>query len=797
MTVEELLKEGIAAAKDGDLEQASNLFAQVVKADPHSEAGWLWLGRCRTVARQREYCFQKVLEINPQNNDAKLQLEILRQFSTAGQPQAIHPPEISERPPVRSVQSATTVVETSIDQPIVNAIPDLPHRVEKPTPQTRKKNNTATLAWAGAGILGLFCFGIIGIYLLTQVLLPGMPLPFAPTPTVTVSPTVTVTPTPTYEPVFESVPCDFEPPKDVNVTCGFIIVPEDRRGNLSDTIKLAVAIYHHTGEDRSAEPILYLQGGPGDEAVNWSVRAYPSVVAPQIEERDFIVFDPRGTGLSEPVLECNAVRELYLEDLQEKVLDEQRVSYYEGALLTCKNELTSMGVNISAYTSEQMAADARDVILALGYQKTNLYGISYGTRIAQLVMRDHPEVVRSAILDSVVPIETQMLDQDSNEQDQALRILFEDCKANAACSSAYPDLERFYQEAIDQLNANPIKVTITLSGGSPIDRPINGSTFSSVIGWMLRLPKTIETAPQMIYRIHAGDYSMLLLSAAIPLSAFDSISVGTYISVNCHDQVFQMSTVDLDKTLSNLCHVWGMEESLPGENDPVVSDIPTLIFTGRYDPVTPVSMADQLASHLAHGQVIVIQNQGHAPTATGASDCPANLMRSFLHDPTLPLDVTCVAEQTVKFAVPFDPTAPVTFEPVEIEQYQITTQVPSGWAAAEYGFYNRNGFSFGDVTQVGAQRAAVSEPEWIHWLMTNFRGNRGFDQEPIKYEERQANGLTWSLYRTTSEGFPVSLAFARSGSDTLMVLMITYPEEHDGLYEKVFLPILDSTTSSK
>jgi pimeloyl-ACP methyl ester carboxylesterase len=93
-----------------------------------------------------------------------------------------------------------------------------------------------------------------------------------------------------------------------------------------------------------------------------------------------------------------------------------------------------------------MAMDAVDVLTALGYQQVNLYGASYGTRIAQLVMRDHPEFVRSAILDSVVPIEVRLFDQNAGGSGQALESLFESCRNDPSCSSAYPDLEGGLQQ---------------------------------------------------------------------------------------------------------------------------------------------------------------------------------------------------------------------------------------------------------------------------------------------------------------------------------------------------------------
>jgi len=786
MTIEELLRMGITAAKAGDIAKASNLLIQVVQTDPNSELGWLWLGLCRTAPEQREYCLRRVLAINPQNSEARHQLELLHKPTVSSQEIKpltfpVAPARVSTPQSIGPSKDRLSPNQTHIQQPAPKAV----------RPKSGKKGNS-TLIWAGVGLTLFVCVAVAGIFVLGRILNPRNTSALAsPSPT-----SVPITPTPNYTAVFESAPCTFTKPDQARVDCGFVIVPEDRSSDPSDTIRIAVAIYRSTSSAPKSDPILYLSGGPGGEAIKWGVSAYESVIAPLLSERDFVVFDPRGVGRSEPVLDCDEFSKTYLQDLQGKIPADQRVSYYQGALLGCKNSLIQQGANLSAYTSMDMAADVKDVVVALGYRQANLYGISYGTRVAQFVMRNHPEVVRSAVLDSVVPVEVQMFNQGSTENESILRVLFDDCKSAPACSSAYPELEVAYNQAFDQLNAKPVLVTVTLEENRKLEQSINGYTFRNAVMWALRTPQTISLAPQLIYRVREGDNSILILSLALPILAFDSISMGSYISVNCHDQVFAMSMENLDMTIYDMCGLWDTKPPVPGENDPVNSDIPTLIFAGRYDSTTPPAFAHQLAGHLTHSYIAEIPNQGHAPSATGISDCPTKLISAFLQDPNVAPDLTCVREiQPIKFFVPYDVNAPLVLEPATIEQYRINTQIPSGWSKADFGFYNRSGF-WGDMTQIGIQRAAVSESEWLTWLSTNFRGTQGFDQPAVKDGERQANGLTWSIYKTSSQGFPVEIALASSGDQMLMILLLSSQDEHDALYETAFLPIIDSTTSS-
>jgi len=795
MAIEELLRAGITAAKAKDIVEASKLLVQVVQIDPNSELGWLWLGSCRAAPEQREYCFRRVLSINPQNSEARRQIEFLHKPTVNSQ---VEKPRNPPSAPSRVLAHPFIEVPKDILPDSQKASPS--HQEKRPVSQRPQRKDNTPLMWISVGIVALICMVITGFVLLGGITaLRNAPVNGIPSPTSVsiITAATTVRPTSNYTPAFEATPCNFVSPEQAQVTCGFVTVPEDRGGDLADTIRIAVAVFHSTSNAPKPDPVLYLQGGPGDEAINWSIGAYQYVIAPLLSERDFIVFDPRGVGYSEPALNCGEFSGTYLQDLQGKIPSDQRISYYQGALLGCKNSLLKVGANLSAYTSNDIAADARDILVVLGYQQANLYGISYGTRVAQFIMRDHPEIVRSAVLDSVVPIEVQLLNQSTVERDYALNVLFTDCKFDPACSSAYPDLESAYNETVNQLNAQPIKLTIPIDQNRKLEQVVDGSTFRDTIAWTLRMPQAIGSAPQLIYRSRDGDNSILISSLAFPILSFDSISMGTYISVNCHDQVFAMSTEKLDSTIFDLCELWEATPPGPGENDPVNSEIPTLIFAGKYDPVTPPSFAHQLAGHLTHNYIAEIPNQGHAPSATGISDCPTKLIAAFLHDPNVSPDFACINEtKAIKFIVPYNGNPPLILEPTRIDQYQINTRIPAGWSDAGLGFYNRNG-SFGDITQMGLQRAAVSESEWATWLSTHFRGSQGFDRPAVKHGERQANGLAWAIFETSSQGYPVDIAFANSDNQTLMILLISYKDEHDALYNTVFLPIIDVTQSSK
>ncbi|MCA9904902.1 MAG: alpha/beta fold hydrolase, partial [Anaerolineae bacterium] len=169
-----------------------------------------------------------------------------------------------------------------------------------------------------------------------------------------------------------------------DVDCGLLFVPEDRTDPDSATIELAVAILYASEDDVQPDPIIYLAGGPGGNAVD-ELEAWVDI--PYIQDRDLILLDQRGTGYSFPSLNCPEIEESE-----------------DDATQACRDRLVADGVNLQAYNSAENAADVADLRVALGYDEWNLYGISYGTRLAQTIVRDYPQGIRSVILDSAYPL---------------------------------------------------------------------------------------------------------------------------------------------------------------------------------------------------------------------------------------------------------------------------------------------------------------------------------------------------------------------------------------------------------
>ncbi len=955
MATDELLQAGIAAAQAGDMERAASYFADAVKTDPSSERGWMLLGMSLSVPERRAYCLRRVLALNPNNAEARKQLDRLT-AGPASKPPSPRPPATipPPAPPAAAPERAATPEDGAPERPWLTGGYDSPFlpaddsspasAAPEPDPRARpgeasgdsgkplwiqeaerrssykyeftepegpeeeasystpappissvpalsfgetlkspaapepfggaapKKPPTPEPSWekvslpqrsqegrAPSGgrpaqlkvkkpkkggavalilisvILLLACATGVAFLVLSGNLSTFLNPAYVPIPTALQMPTsapaqaagpgatsvptpATPTPLPTplptvsYTPAFETSDCRFNVPQGAHVTCGYLIVPEDRSGDPTRTIRLAVAVYHSTSDTPEPEPVLFLQGGPGGAALQFSALAYASVVTPFLKQRDFIAYDQRGTGLSEPALDCPDLTKAYLQDIFGQIPADARKIVYSNAFLSCQGAVSVGGVNLNAYTTAASAADVRDLMQVLKYQQVDLYGASYGTRLAQVIMRQDPGLVHAVILDSVVPLETNFFAEYPDSIGGALKNLFQACAADAGCNAAYPNLESVFWDQLNRLNANPVQLKISNPQTGTVTGDVDGSVFLNIALISLKVSSLIDTVPQTIYRFKAGDYSAVINAQSSLPYAFEGINIGLYIEVMCHEQILRTTADQLQAALAapasiqeyawlpffgdaqavyNACKSWRANGPFLGENDPVTSDIPTLIITGKYDPTTPPQYAQLVGSHLSHSHYFEFPNQGHTPTAADSSGCALDIAVAFLRDPQAEPDGSCVNDLTpVSFLLPYTGDPPVSLEAAA--PWGISAKVPRGWIQVGGGIFLREDSPF-DVTQLGIfPIPGTTSADLLNWLSQKAWGYRGLDTAPAWAGQRTVNGLEWTLYTSTSDGRPADIAMTDHNGKSVVVLGFSNVDEHDAFYRTIFLPVVDS-----
>lgn len=429
-------------------------------------------------------------------------------------------------------------------------------------------------------------------------------------------------------------------------------------------IELHFAILRSNDPEKAPDPVIFLQGGPGVDALDMMEYSVLYIVKKILYHRDVIVLDQRGVGYSQPSLNCPELEEPYYANFAQDLSTVEQDQRFTQALKSCRDRLMQNGVDLSAYNSAASAADVDDLRRALGYSEWNLYGISYGTRLALTVMRDFPEDVRSVILDAVYPPQEDLFSSLVVNMERAFKLLFDRCAQDAECNQDYPDLERVFFEVVDQVDTQPV----TLSVGNPFDSKtyqvlINGDRLIVSIFNMLYNTDYLPILPQVIYEIHAGDWENFPSMIRWGQIFNDEWSEGIFTSVQCVEEAPFGSPQEADsanaavnprlsKAINNAsifqeCDTWQVTTAPELENQPVVSDIPTLILVGEHDPVTPPAWGKSAAETLSQAQYLEFPGVGHGVlgvTLGGGTCSPFSIVETFLTDPEAHVEASCVAE---------------------------------------------------------------------------------------------------------------------------------------------------------
>lgn len=462
-------------------------------------------------------------------------------------------------------------------------------------------------------------------------------------------------------PRFETVNCPFTVPSDLTIECGYLTVPENRHRPDGPMIQLAVARVPTRSPTPAPDPVVYLAGGPGSAALPSTV-TFARGWAGFLSHRDLILIDQRGTGFSRPSLLCPELTSLANELLGRTVTRAEKVQIEVETALRCRDRFVREGWDMASYTSAASAADINDLRIALGYDQLNLFGISYGTRLALTIMRDYPATIRSAILDSVYPPSVNLFTQMPENLERSLRTLFRNCAQDPNCNRSYPELDNVFTALVAQLDANPVTLwPRDPASGKAIKVHMDGTELVSLMFRTFYDTQALRSLPQMIYDARHGNYAVLEhLQQRRLARAGGMFSHGMYFSVICSEEIAFTTEEEIHATrtayphlqtffagipentpeILRLCAKWQVAPPNPIENAPVVSDIPTLLLNGEYDPITPPGWGELAARTLSRSQVFTFPATGHAVVVRGG--CPHYLIRTFLEHPTQPLDGSCV-----------------------------------------------------------------------------------------------------------------------------------------------------------
>ncbi|MEO6654471.1 MAG: alpha/beta fold hydrolase [Pyrinomonadaceae bacterium] len=433
--------------------------------------------------------------------------------------------------------------------------------------------------------------------------------------------------------------------------CGEFEVFENRIVRSGRKIKLKIIVIPASNASSNETPLFYLDGGPGLAATQ-NTRFFAVDVTNYRRDRDIVLVDQRGTGGSN-ALSCSPTS-----SSPQYFLDEMYPVEY---VKKCRSELEKKA-DLTQYTTEIAMDDLDDIRIWLGYSKINIWGLSYGTRAAQIYMRRHPGSVRSVVLSGALPTDHKMPMYHARDGQRALDLLLDSCLANQSCNSAFPNIKQELRTLIRNLRQSPAKVKYTQpKSNAKYHLRITADVFAEFLRKRLYSPASSRKVPLIIHQASLGDF-VPFLNAIIPQDngIHDDDSDGLYLSVTCAEDVPFISAASALKQSENTifdsyrliqqkraCGLWKRGKVSAGFRSPVVSNIPTLILSGNFDPITPPELGMKIAAHLSQSRQIVIATNAHIEDGLSNLECLDNLILTFINSADIhKLDASCLDKMT-------------------------------------------------------------------------------------------------------------------------------------------------------
>ena len=430
--------------------------------------------------------------------------------------------------------------------------------------------------------------------------------------------------------------------------CGTLEVFENRATKKGRMISLNVVVYPATGDKREPDPLFYFAGGPGSAATEDALGIAPAFAKIR-EHRDLVFVDQRGTGRSHP-LDC----EFY------NPADQQSYLGYFFPLedvRKCRAELETKA-DLKLYTTTIAMDDIDEVRAALGYEKINLFGGSYGTRAALTYLKRYPQRVRTAVLQGVSPTNQFLPGDFPAANERALQGVLAECAADEACNKAFPNLKEETKSVLAQLIKGPVEVELQKPNSTETFKvKLSRDLAAEAIRYMLYNPVPATRVPVTLHLAAQGNFVPLAQQALFyRKNLVGTGSNGMYLSITCAEDLPWIKPGEGERLAANTflgdyrlrqqreaCALWPRADVERDYTEPVRADVPVLIFTGEWDPVTPPANGDSVAKTLTNSLHLVVPDGAHGLGGLEGSDCIIHVMAEFIERGTLKgIDTSCV-----------------------------------------------------------------------------------------------------------------------------------------------------------
>ena len=437
----------------------------------------------------------------------------------------------------------------------------------------------------------------------------------------------------------------------IKARCGVLPRPVDPANADAGALELFVAVVPALSLEPEPDPFVPIAGGPGQASTQFYA-AYAGAFESVRRNRDIVLLDQRGTGQSAP-LNCAADEEIF----EGRFSAERTIEDTEACLQSLPHD--------PRYFTTSVAVQDLDALReALGYTQFNLYGISYGSRVAQHFLRRYPASTRTVILDGVVAPQIALGPGIAIEAQNALDAVFDRCAEDASCVGRFPRIREDFEALRTMLADAPVAVNLAHpTTGKPEEIAFSESEMAGALRLLSYHPSSVALMPLLIDEAVNGNFLPLASQfMMIAESMSETLSIGMHNAVVCTEDAPYFENADVSRNelmstyigpvqleaLRAICSVW--PEGVLDEDfkAPVASDIPVLLLSGDADPITPPAYADLAAIDFGNALHLTGKKQGHGQAARG---CVPEIIGRFVETGDIAdLDAGCLERL---FAMPF------------------------------------------------------------------------------------------------------------------------------------------------
>lgn len=412
------------------------------------------------------------------------------------------------------------------------------------------------------------------------------------------------------------------------LNCGFVTVPENPNKPNGKQIQVHYVVLPAVKNVNHEEALLAIAGGPGQSAID-NAAGFDAMLSKVRQQRDILLIDQRGTGRSN-LLTCD-------EGAQSPLSFDDDNADTKAETQKC---LAKIDADVTQYGSLNAIKDFEAVRQHLGYKKLHVYGISYGTRMAQLYMRLYPTYLATVTLDGIVPMQQSVLEIGASI-DRGFDLLFKDCQETAACHAQFPELKAEFDQVAASLAKAPVMENVydPVTGEKTMLTMTRGKFYGSIRMALYQanvralVPHAIHQAAKHNFQPILGLYSLTIDNAGM--------AMGMHASVVCGEDMHRITPAMREQAqhsfmgktmlegLEATCEVWKVPAVDDSFSEPISSDIPTLLLSGEIDPATPPSWGELAMEKLTNAKHFVAPYATHGVAYQScANNLIADLVRS-------------------------------------------------------------------------------------------------------------------------------------------------------------------------